>query len=518
LALSGVVGTVGTLVTFGLGGSAPGAAGATGPSTVPAYWLVASDGGIFAFGGAPFDGSMGGQHLNRPVVGMAASATGGYWEVASDGGIFAFGAPFEGSMGGRPLNRPVVGMAQDSATGGYWEVASDGGIFAFGAPFEGSMGGRPLNQPIVGMAATPDGGGYWLVASDGGIFAFGDAQYEGSMGGRPLNQPIVGMAPSADGQGYWEVARDGGIFAFGDAPYKGSLGGVPQSRPVVAIAGVPAATAAAGGYWFSNSNGAVSAFGSATYWGSAPQVLNQPVVAMAEGAGSGSFTGGPFASGSFGYDISNFQCAGQPPAPHTVGVVEVEGASFGSTNPCLATEANWAGAGLNLYLYLTYGTTPPSPPSVTDPACAGAETPAACSFGFADALDAFAKAQRAGVDTAVAWWLDVESDPSWSPDPAANASLVQGALDGLHYEGLNNVGIYASPGSWNGIVGTYQPAVPYWVASWGVAPTTTCAQVRTLFPRAQLPSGPVQMVQYSSPSAPIAEGGMSTSFDDDYAC
>ena len=43
----------------------------------------------------------------------AATPTGkGYWEVASDGGLFAFGtAPFYGSMGGKPLNEPIVGMA-----------------------------------------------------------------------------------------------------------------------------------------------------------------------------------------------------------------------------------------------------------------------------------------------------------------------------------------------------------------------------------------------------------------------
>ncbi len=40
--------------------------------------------------------------------------TAGYWEVASDGGIFSFGsATFEGSMGGTVLNKPVVGMAGD---------------------------------------------------------------------------------------------------------------------------------------------------------------------------------------------------------------------------------------------------------------------------------------------------------------------------------------------------------------------------------------------------------------------
>jgi hypothetical protein len=35
------------------------------------YWLVASDGGIFTFGDAAFYGGTGGQHLNRPIVGMA---------------------------------------------------------------------------------------------------------------------------------------------------------------------------------------------------------------------------------------------------------------------------------------------------------------------------------------------------------------------------------------------------------------------------------------------------------------
>ncbi len=172
------------------------------------YYLVASDGGIFSFGGAPFLGSMGGQHLNKPMVGMAVSPSGGgYWTVASDGGIFSFGdAQFFGSMGGQHLNQPIVGMAATPTGGGYWCVASDGGIFSFGdAQFFGSMGGQHLNRPIVGMAATPTGRGYWCVASDGGIFSFGDAQFFGSMGGQHLNQPIVGMAapPAIRATGWW---------------------------------------------------------------------------------------------------------------------------------------------------------------------------------------------------------------------------------------------------------------------------------------------------------------------------
>ena len=196
------------------------------------YWEVAADGGVFSFGDAAFHGSMGGQHLNAPAVGMAATPDGGgYWEVAADGGVFSFGdAAFHGSMGGQHLNAPAVGMAAMADGGGYWEVAADGGVFSFGdAAFHGSMGGQHLNAPAVGMAATPDGGGYWEVAADGGVFSFGDAAFHGSMGGQHLNAPAVGMAATPDGGGYWEVAADGGVFCF-DAPFYGSRAGLGADR------------------------------------------------------------------------------------------------------------------------------------------------------------------------------------------------------------------------------------------------------------------------------------------------
>jgi len=79
------------------------------------------------------------------------------------------------------LNSPVVGMAATPSGGGYWLVAADGGIFSFGdAAFQGSTGNLALTSPVVGMAPTPSGSGYWLVAADGGIFSFGDATFLGS--------------------------------------------------------------------------------------------------------------------------------------------------------------------------------------------------------------------------------------------------------------------------------------------------------------------------------------------------
>jgi hypothetical protein len=232
-------------------------------------WMTGSDGGVFAFGTAGYYGSAGGAHLNKPIVGMAATPDGGgYWLVASDGGVFSFGdATFYGSAGGFALNKPIVGMAATPDGGGYWLVASDGGVFSFGdATFYGSTGSIVLNKPIVGMAATPDGGGYWLVASDGGVFSFGDATFYGSTGGLTLAAPIVGMAATPDGGGYWLVASDGGVFSFGDAPYYGSVPGqgIGSHAPVEGIVATPNG----GGYWILGRDGALYSYGDASYLGS----------------------------------------------------------------------------------------------------------------------------------------------------------------------------------------------------------------------------------------------------------
>ncbi|MGH9155117.1 MAG: sialidase family protein, partial [Acidimicrobiales bacterium] len=136
-----------------------------------------------------------------------------YRFVAADGGVFAYGdAPFLGSAGDLALRRPVVGTATTPTGAGYWLVATDGGVFAFGdARFLGSTGGLALAGPVVGMAPTPTGAGYWLVAADGGVFAFGDARFLGSTGELALARPIVGIAPTPSGAGYWLAAADGGV-------------------------------------------------------------------------------------------------------------------------------------------------------------------------------------------------------------------------------------------------------------------------------------------------------------------
>ena len=477
-------------------------------TTVPAYRLVTASGIVQGFGGAGGYGELSGS-LNEPVVGEATTrGGGGFWMVASDGGVFSFGdAAFHGSTGGHTLNRPVVGMAADLATGGYWLVASDGGVFSFDAPFHGSTGAYHLNQPVVGMAATPDDGGYWLVASDGGIFSFGDARFYGSMGGRHLVQPVVGMAATPDGRGYWLVASDGGVFNFGDAVFYGSGAVTPPPLGVVGIAATPDGR----GYWMADSAGLVLNFGDAGYFGSDPNGAPGPVVAIAQAPGTGVSHDPAYQNGSYGYDISDWQlgpgCTGSlPPPPHTIAIVEAAGAPF-SENPCLATEAAWAGGGLNMYVFLA---------NVQSdiPSCTSTST--CYQWGYNAAADAFTKAGAAGVNTSVAWWLDVEGPGVyWQASTALNDATIQGAHDALVHEGVTTVGIYASELNWTPIAGSaYNPPFPVWLAWYTGDPAGNCTSAYSYAAThgVSLPTGGIWLTQYSDTAGP------NQNVDGDYAC
>ena len=67
------------------------------------YWLATSNGNVYSFGDALFEGSLRYLNLSGTVVSIAAAPSGsGYWLAGSDGGVFAFGhAPFLGSVPGR---------------------------------------------------------------------------------------------------------------------------------------------------------------------------------------------------------------------------------------------------------------------------------------------------------------------------------------------------------------------------------------------------------------------------------
>ncbi len=238
------------------------------------YWMVGNDGGVFSFGGAPFEGSVPslGIHLNSIVAMVPTADSKGYWMIGSDGGVFAFGdAGFVGSIPGLHIHlTDIVGAVPTADGKGYWMIGSDGGVFAFGdAGFVGSIPGLNIHvNNIVAVVPTADNKGYWMIGSDGGVFAFGDAGFVGSLPGINVHvKNIVGAVPTSDGKGYWMVGNDGGVFAFGDAGFVGSLPGL--NVHISNIVGV-VATQDGRGYWMVGNDGGVFAFGDAGFVGSLP--------------------------------------------------------------------------------------------------------------------------------------------------------------------------------------------------------------------------------------------------------
>jgi hypothetical protein len=215
------------------------------------YWLDASDGGVFSYGDTQFHGSIPGlgihpygsglpESLDAPIVGMVPSADdGGYFMVGSDGGVFAFGdAKFAGSCPGiGGCSGAAVAVMPDASGGGYWVVTKTGNVYAFGdAPSFGSPG--PQSSPVTSAVRTPDGKGYWILFANGEVANFGDALNFGGPAGQfgGLN-PAAAIFTTADGAGYWVAGADGAVTNYGDAPSDGSMLGTHLNGSIIAGTG-----------------------------------------------------------------------------------------------------------------------------------------------------------------------------------------------------------------------------------------------------------------------------------------
>lgn len=225
--------------------------GITPTSNRGGYWLDASDGGIFAFGDAGFYGSIPGiglapagsgaaKELDAPIAGMVPSADGrGYFMVGSDGGVFAFGdAKFAGSCPGiGGCSGAAVAVVPDATGNGYWVITSIGGVYPFGdAGFYGAPG--PTGSSVTSAVRTPDGDGYWILFANGIVMAFGDAvnfgEPDGAVGGA---DPANAIFATGDGKGYWVASANGSVYSYGDAVNDGSMAGKPLNAPIIAATG-----------------------------------------------------------------------------------------------------------------------------------------------------------------------------------------------------------------------------------------------------------------------------------------
>jgi hypothetical protein len=231
----------GAVLGFGSLASAGGTGGLTLPDPVAGiaatadglgYVLVLTDGDVYAFGNAGYNGAPS-LPAGSKVAGVAGTPDGhGYWIVTASGAVYGFGdAHYHG--GTVATTSSVVGIASTPDGLGYYLAEADGDVVGFGdAVVRGNLLGHSLAAPIVGIAVNPSDGGYWLVGADGGVFAFANAGFHGSMIGEHLNEGAVGLASTPDGAGYWIVAADSGVFTFGSARYEGNPMGVAQSAAV----------------------------------------------------------------------------------------------------------------------------------------------------------------------------------------------------------------------------------------------------------------------------------------------
>ena len=219
-----------------------------------------------------------------------------------------------------------------------------------------------------------------------------------------------------------------------------------------------------------------------------------------------------YTHGSTGYDVSFPQCGGGYPAG-AFGIVGVNGGyPFVHYNPCLADEVAHSP---HAALYINTGYDPlytqvdgqhTMPECLTTSAIVKGlpDQKAAWAAGCSEALRSMAYAASQGVARPSGWWLDVETENSWSStDLSLNQFTIQGIVDTLH-RATSVVGIYSTGYQWHTIVGNL-PVTGVranWVATGSLAAEGAHAHCGTGFSGA-----PVWLVQY-------IQGG----FDANYAC
>lgn len=117
-----------------------------------------------------------------PGACIRSGTTDQVWKCGPDGGVFAYGgAPFYGSLPGLKVTpaAPIIDIESSWSGNGYYLLGGDGGVFAFGdAADHGSYPGLPANErqgsrSFLRLSLHWGGNGYTLVSDDGGHYAFG---------------------------------------------------------------------------------------------------------------------------------------------------------------------------------------------------------------------------------------------------------------------------------------------------------------------------------------------------------
>lgn len=177
---------------------------------------------------------------------------------------------------------------------------------------------------------------------------------------------------------------------------------------------------------------------------------------------------GAYKSGTTGNDVSwpPSNCMANPPKQSAFGIVGATGGLNFTPNPCLAAEAHRFE---QLALYINTGYPGPAAAKQFTSNAVDCAIPAQCTsyrYGYAAAQYAmlYAISQNTYTDN---WWLDVETENSWSSDAGQNRASIQGAIDAISQESLLHptVGVYSTPLQWQQITGGWKNNLPNWVGT-----------------------------------------------------
>jgi hypothetical protein len=177
-------------------------------------------------------------------------------------------------------------------------------------------------------------------------------------------------------------------------------------------------------------------------------------------------------------DVSWPNCTAAPASTFGVGIIGVNGGLDFRPNPCLAEETTWF-VHYALYINTGYPGDAHGRKFLASPRHCGVYNSQclAYNYGFNAAIYAmrYANLQNAHTNQ---WWLDVETDNSWTTDSLINRESIKGMAAAIKQDVFfARVGIYSSSSQWDSITGQWQNGLPAWLATGGsskAAATNAC--------------------------------------------
>jgi hypothetical protein len=172
-------------------------------------------------------------------------------------------------------------------------------------------------------------------------------------------------------------------------------------------------------------------------------------------------------------DVSWPNCGKTPGDVFATGILGVNGGLDFHPNPCLGTESTWFSQ-YAVYMNTGYPGKARARKFMNMPRHCGFSDSVclAYNYGFNAALYSIKYANLQNVHPNM-WWLDVETENSWSDNFLANRQFLKGAEAAIKKQFWSPaVGIYSAPLQWDQIVGPWHDKLPVWLATGGTSKAT----------------------------------------------